>query len=54
MKQLSNDQLNKFSGGGACSWWMAGAAIAASLVAGPIGGISATILGTAACELLEN
>jgi len=53
MKQLSSDELNKNIGGGACSWWMLGASIAAGLVAGPIGGISASIMGTALCEYLE-
>ena len=52
MKQLSHDQLNKYAGGGACSWWMLAASLAAFAVSGPIGGTAASIIGTAACEYL--
>ncbi len=52
MKQLSNDQLNNYVGGG-CSFWMGVASLAAYAVSGPIGGTAATLMGMAACEYLE-
>ena len=52
MKQLSNDQLNNYVGGG-CSFWMGLASLAAYAVSGPIGGTAATLMGMAACEYLE-
>ena len=50
MKQLNNDQLNKYVGGGKCARWMFAATILSTFAAGPIGGWAAATMGFAFCE----
>ena len=53
MKQLNNDQLNKYDGGGRYARWMFAATILSTLAAGPIAGWAAAGMGFVICEYLE-